>query len=84
MSKVRVRVVAKRLSMNASESEKNLNFQKMMRVFHKACKTYGIIQDYKDHEFFNRKCDVERKRRLLSKAIARGDIKLDDDHLPMY
>lgn len=78
MSKVRVRVEAKRISLNASKQEKEQNFQRLWRAFNKACKEYGVIQEYNEREYFTRKCDIRRKKKEMRLAVTRGEIKVDD------
>lgn len=79
MNKARVRVEAKRMSNNASKSEKDMNLKNLLRAFNKACKKYGIIKEYNEREYFTRKCDIDRKKREMKLAIARGDIKAETE-----
>lgn len=71
MSKVRLRVEARRLPNNASHNEKMNNFARLLKNFKNAYEDEEIEKDYFDHDRFIRKTDKRRKARLLKKDNAR-------------
>lgn len=71
MSKVRVRIESRRLSPTASRQERLDNIDRMLKILKKACDDYGIPSAYKDHQYFIRKCDRRRWKRLAAKSARR-------------
>jgi ribosomal protein S21 len=63
MRKARVRIEVKSSS-HASRDEKMRNLLDAQRKFKRKCNSYGIPKMYKEHEFFVRKTDKNRKKRL--------------------
>lgn len=56
---VNCRVEAKKIGNGGRAS-----IQGLLRAFKNACEDAEIMQDYKDHEFFIRKSDKNRKKKL--------------------
>lgn len=56
---VNCRVEAKKIGNGGRAS-----IQGLLRAFKNACEDAEIMQDYKDHEFFVRKSDKNRKKKL--------------------
>lgn len=71
----RVRVEAKRLPHNASGKERMDNLQRLLKVFKRQCNEYGVLQSFRDHEFFQRKCDLRRRKDAMRKMAARQEFK---------
>lgn len=63
MAKAIVRVEAKNLSPNASQSEKEQANRILHAIFKRRCEEYGIKKYYKEHEFFESKPVKERRKR---------------------
>jgi len=72
-NKVRVRVEAKRLPMNASRQERDIHIQRLLRVLKRACNEYGVQQSLKEHEFYQRPCDIRRRKKALRLMAARQE-----------
>jgi ribosomal protein S21 len=62
MSKVRVRVEVKKLPISVA-----------LRILKKKCTEYGIPHELKEHEFFVRKCDKRRRKRMHRLMMARQE-----------
>jgi ribosomal protein S21 len=73
MTKARVRVEAKKLPPNASRQDREYQLVRLLRIFKRMCNEYGIPAAYKEHEFFVRKCDKRRRKRMAKKAAARQE-----------
>lgn len=69
---VNVRIEAKRLPQGASRADRERASQTLLRVFKRACNEAGIMHDYKEHEFFIRKTDKLRRKRMIK---ARGAVE---------
>ena len=72
---VNVRVEAKRLPPNASRQERDVNLQRLLRIFKRMCNEAGVMHSLKEHEFFQRKCDIRRRKDSLRKMAARQEFK---------
>ncbi len=72
-NKVRVRVESKRLPMNASRQERDINLQRLLRIFKRQCNEYGVLQTLADHEHFQRKCDIRRRKDAMRIMAARQE-----------
>ena len=72
-NKVNVRVEAKRLHPNASRYEREVAVTRLLRALKRQCNEVGVMQDYRDHEFFQRKCDLRRRKRQMRLIAARQE-----------
>jgi ribosomal protein S21 len=84
MNKTRVRVEAKRLPQNATRQEREYNLVKLLRIFKRACNDYGVMHSFKEHEFFVRKCDVRRRKRIAKLAASRQEFTTDQQQYGDY
>lgn len=82
-NKVRARVEAKSLPANATKQERDQAFKLFLSAFKKRCEDYGIKKAYKEHEFFERKPEKDRRkrkeaalRRAKEEAMASGRVKI--------
>lgn len=66
MSKCRVRLEAKRFSLQSNRQHILI----MLRTFKKMCSEY-FQRELKDREYFQRKCDIRRRKRMQKKLMAR-------------
>lgn len=73
MNKTRVRVEMKKLPLNASRQERERSVAILLRIFKKMCENYGIQQECREREFFQRPCDVRRRKRQQAQLMARTD-----------
>lgn len=76
-SKVRVRVEAKKLPLSASRQDRERGLSQLLRIFKRKCNEYGIMHSLKEHEFFQRKCDLRRRKRDAKLAMARQEFPTD-------
>lgn len=67
--KPNVRIEAKRLSPNASRAERDRSLTTLLRIFKRACNEAGIMHSLKEHEYFIRKTDIKRRKKMIK---ARG------------
>jgi ribosomal protein S21 len=63
----RVRVEAKKLPPNPTRQEREKSCIQLQRAFKRACNEYGIMHSIKEHEFFIRKTDKNRRKKMLKK-----------------
>lgn len=69
----RVRVSVDDLSPSAQRQSKEKVCMILQRMFKKSCQEYGIMQMYKEKEFFVSKGEKRRRRKLQKKmAILKG------------
>jgi ribosomal protein S21 len=69
----RVRVSVDDLSPSAQRQSKDKICMILQRMFKKACQEYGVMQMYKEKEFFVSKGEKRRRRKLRKKmAILKG------------
>jgi ribosomal protein S21 len=62
-----VRVEAKRLPPNASRNDRDRSLQTLLKILKRACNEYGIPNILKEKEFFQRPCDIRRRKREAKK-----------------
>lgn len=58
-----VKVEAKKLSPNANSSERQRNFDNMLRAFRRAVQDCGIAQQYNEHAYYEKPSDKKRRKR---------------------
>lgn len=71
MGRALVRVEAKKFMGNASRQEQARQLVQLLRIFKRQCNEYGISHKFKEKEFFQRPCDVRRRKRLAAQMTAR-------------
>lgn len=71
MNKCRVRVEMKKLPLNASRQDRERSLSILLRILKRACNDYGIPHSLKEHEFFQRKCDLRRRKKQQARLMAR-------------
>lgn len=71
MKKALVRVEARRLSFNADRREKDRNLVQLLRTLKKLCQSYGIPRALKEHEFYVKNSEKQRRKREQKKKAAR-------------
>jgi len=75
---VNVRIEAKRLPLNANRSDRERSSQTLIRVFKRACNEAGIMHDFKEHEFFIRRTDKKRRKKMLKIRGAAEGVKTEE------
>lgn len=63
----RVRVEAKRLPPNPTRQERERSCVQLLRSFKRACNEYGIMHSVREHEFFIRKTDKKRHKKMIKR-----------------
>lgn len=64
MRRANVRIEAKRLP-NATKADRDRSLAQMLRILKRACNEYGVMHSLKEHEFFIRKTDKKRRKKML-------------------
>ena len=67
----RVRVEARKMYPGARQG----SIFQLYRNFKRACEDYGIMHEFKEHQFFVRKCDKRRRKKMQKKMMARQEFK---------
>ena len=77
---VNVRIEARRLPPNASKSERDRAVQSLLRTLKRACSEAGVTHELKEHEFFTRKCDIRRRKRVMkARAPMEAELKAKEE-----
>ncbi len=58
------------MAVNVRVEAKRLNVLTLVRIFKRACNEAGVMHEFKEHEFFVRKTDKKRRKKMIKRRGA--------------
>jgi ribosomal protein S21 len=70
MRRPNVRVEARRHHLSGSHADRVRSTQQLLRILKRACNEAGVWHEFKEHEYFIRKTDKKRRKKMLRRRGA--------------